>query len=491
MAFGFVPRYSQKETFENSFSEILLLAVESVRALDWNVGHVSKSRIIAYTSFSMGSWSEQITIAIADQTLSIKSECSGNQMFDWGKNRKNVEAFFTKFYEFRASLSPEELSIRQLVLEISSDESGNTFDQQFQTSQGKITSFFSIFIPAEGYFVTPVIVNLNILLFVLMALTGVNMLLPDNESLITWGANFRSITLDGQWWRLLTSCFLHIGIIHLLMNMYALVYIGLLLELRLGSIRFLAAYLLTGIAGSIASLYWNDLTISAGASGAIFGMYGVFLAMLTTNLIDKASRQAFLTSILVFVGYNLLNGLRGGIDNAAHIGGLVSGLLIGYAFYPGLKKPAESSLKYGTIGAFTAVIIFSGFWVFTHVSNDVGIYEKKMQEFIVLEERALSIYRMDDSVSDNALMDEINKQGIPAWNQCLKLIGETDALDIPDPLRTRNYKLKIYCNLRINAYQLIAKGIEENTEQYLSQIEDYNRQIEVVIDQMVKENQPE
>lgn len=485
MAFGFIPRYAKKETVENSSSEILLLAVETVRALNWNIGHIGRSRIIAYTSFSMGSWSEKISISIADHNLTIKSECSGNQIFDWGKNKKNVEEFFVRFYEFRASLSTEELDIRQRALEVT-DESG-TSEDPFETSQGKITSFFSIFIPIEGYFVTPFILNLNILVFVLMALTGVNVMMPDIESMLAWGANYRSMTLDGQWWRLLTSCFLHYGIIHLLFNMYALVYIGMLLEQRMGSFRFLAAYLLTGLASSIASLYWNDLTVSAGASGAIFGMYGVFLAMLTTNLIDKAARQAFLTSIIVFVVYNLLGGLRDNkVDNAGHIGGLVSGLLMGYAFYPSLKKPAESSLKYGVIGVMTMAVIAAGFWAFSQVTNDVGNYEKKMREFIALEERALSIYEIEN-VTDSVLMNEIKTVGLPAWGRCLRLVIEADQLNIPEPLHHRNYQLRTYCNLRIKVYELIVKSIQENDESYLSEIEDYNRQIEVVIAQLTRD----
>jgi len=159
-----------------------------------------------------------------------------------------------------------------------------------------------------------------------MIISGVHFFMPENQSLLDWGANFKPLTLAGQWWRLFTAIFLHIGIFHLLFNMYALFYIGLLLEPYLGKARFLAAYLISGIAASITSLWWNDLIISAGASGAIFGMYGVFLSLLSTNLLDKSVKKALLTSIAIFVVYNLLNGLKqgSGIDNAAHIGGLVS-----------------------------------------------------------------------------------------------------------------------------------------------------------------------
>src|SRR5690606_15299403 len=97
---------------------------------------------------------------------------------------------------------------------------------------------------------------------------------------------------------------------------------------------------------------------------AIFGMYGVFLAMLTSDLIEKTARKALLTSIAVFVGYSLLYGLKGGIDNAAHIGGLLCGLLIGYAFIPSLKKPEENKLKFGTIGLTAVLILASSFMVY-------------------------------------------------------------------------------------------------------------------------------
>ncbi len=174
-----------------------------------------------------------------------------------------------------------------------------------------------------------------------MVMSGVDIMFPDSASLIKWGANFTFLTLKGEWWRLISSCFLHIGIAHLFFNMYALMYIGLLLEPHLGKTRFITAYLITGIAASMTSLWWHDRALSAGASGAIFGMYGVFLAMLTTNIIKNSSRKALLTSIAFFVGYNLIGGMEYGIDNAAHIGGLISGIIIGYAYVTGLKNRVQ------------------------------------------------------------------------------------------------------------------------------------------------------
>lgn len=357
-------------------------------------------------------------------------------------------------------------------------------NQPPQTYRDKIKKAFSIFIPTEGYFFTPLIVNVNILIFVLMAISGVDIILPDNVSLINWGANFRPTTLDGQWWRLLTSCFIHIGVVHILMNLYGLIYIGLLLEPQLGKVSFISAYILSGLGGSAASLYWHELTISAGASGAIFGMYGVFLAMLTTNLIEKSARGTLLTSILFFVGYNLLNGLKGGIDNAAHIGGLVTGIIIGYSFYPSLSKPQELNLKYLTVSLLIVLVLSTSFIVYNQTPNDIGEYEKKMKIFISLESKALEVYHKDGNVSNDELLREIKDRGIYYWKESIKVINEADKLNLPEDLHTKNKKLIDYCELRIKCYQLLYKAIEEDTDKYQNDIQDYNTKIESMIKEL-------
>jgi rhomboid protease GluP len=100
----------------------------------------------------------------------------------------------------------------------------------------------------------------------------------------------------------------------------------------------MTAFLATGVASSLTSLWWHDVTISAGASGAIFGLYGVFLALLRTNLLEKSMRGGLFISIFLFVAVNLIGGMKYQVDNAAHIGGLISGIIMGYADVPGLNK---------------------------------------------------------------------------------------------------------------------------------------------------------
>lgn len=199
----------------------------------------------------------------------------------------------------------------------------------------------TLMVPRSGFFITPIIMYLNIGVFLLMVFAGLGLISFEAVDLLRWGGNFRPYTIVGEWWRLLTSMFVHGGILHLLMNMVGLVFVSVFLEPLLGRARFALLYLLTGLAGSLASVLWYPAIVSIGASGAIFGLYGVFLALLLARVFPPELSKAFLVSTLVFVGYNLLMGLSGGIDNAAHIGGLVSGLLAGFCVYPFLRQREE------------------------------------------------------------------------------------------------------------------------------------------------------
>jgi rhomboid protease GluP len=486
MAIGFSPKYIENIPLNNQSPEqLLVLAIEAAKQLGWDLGQKNETGFTAFTKFSMSSWSEEITLKVNNEALNIKSECTGNQIADWGKNKRNVALFIAKVEELKSTISIAELILKteEFKQRLISEEK-DTSTHTPSSNKTKITNFFSIFKPTEGYFITPILINLNILIFIIMALTGVNIIAPDTESLLKWGANFRPSTLEGEGWRLITNCFLHIGIFHLLMNMYALLYIGLLLEPYLGKSKFIFAYLLTGIAASVASLWWHDLTISAGASGAIFGLYGVFIALLTTNFIDGAARKSLLTSIGIFVGYNLINGMKGGIDNAAHIGGLISGLVIGYAFIPSLKRPEALNLKISTIALLTAFILATSYWVYTSLPNDIPTYETKIKEFTTNESLALEIYQLPENTPKEKLLYGIKDRGIYYWKENIALLDEIEKLNLPDQIHNRNQKLKRYCELRIKSYELIYKAIDEDTSIYKDQIEDYNKQIQSIITEL-------
>lgn len=482
MAVGFTPKHEEDFPLGDLTREqFLVLAVEAANQLKWEIYHLSEAGLIAGAKLSWASWGAEVSIKTNDTTAHLVSKSTGSEIADWGKNKKNLQQFLATIQELETTITKEELAQKYELLKthfVTPDQDVLVLPPP--TTGQKAKSFAAFFIPVNGFFVTPILIGINILVFILMVVNGVSIMSPDSESLLAWGANFRPMTLDGQWWRLITNCFVHIGILHLLLNMYALMYIGSLLEPYLGTLKYLLAYVLTGIVASMASLWWHDLTVSAGASGAIFGMYGVFLAMLTTNLIEKNQRKDLFTSIAVFVGFNLLYGTRGGIDNAAHIGGLLSGMLIGYAYIPGLKKPETKKLQYVTMAALTVLVLVTSFIVYRQLPNDILKFDNKIKEVAALEQKALDIYTTLDQSPKEQQLAAIKDKGIPAWKEGIALLEETGKLDIPKAIQERNTKLKKYFESWLSSYELLYKKIAEDTSQYDEELASINKQIEAI-----------
>lgn len=321
---------------------LIILAKQSCEVLGWRLHFISETGIIAFTQFGVTSRNAELQLIIENETVTLSSRLIERETSDQGLNKRLVKQWIQQIQHQREHLTEDileqathiETRVFQTVEELRR--------QPVPTLKKQGFNILRFLIPGRGFVATPVCIDLNLLLFVMMILNGLHPIAPSGEDLLQWGANLRALVLQGDWWRLLSACFIHIGITHLAMNMYALLYIGLQLEPIIGAKRFITAYLMTGIMASVVSIVWHDRTISAGASGAIFGMYGVFLALLLSNLIERYTRKSLLASILIFVIYNLVSGLQAGIDNAAHIGGLLSGMLIGFLFVPGVKQQLRS-----------------------------------------------------------------------------------------------------------------------------------------------------
>lgn len=173
--------------------------------------------------------------------------------------------------------------------------------------------------------VTQAIFGLNVAVFVAM-------LLPGGQEIVALGANYGPATIGGEWWRLLTCVFIHGGLLHIAFNMWCLWDLGRLAESVYGHWTFAVVYLITGLAASLASLFWNPVVLSVGASGAIFGIAGALVASfyLGEFSVPRSAVMGTLRSVVMFVGYNLFFGaIIAHTDNAAHIGGLLMGLLLG------------------------------------------------------------------------------------------------------------------------------------------------------------------
>lgn len=349
-------------------------------------------------------------------------------------------------------------------------------------------SFLRIITPTKEYLFTPLIMFANIIVFILMVASGANFFEPTTEVVLSWGGSFSVNTLGGEPWRLLTACFLHYGILHLLLNLYALLYVGVFLEPLIGKWRFLILYLIAGIGGNVASLYFNTFAVGAGASGAVFGLYGAFLALLTTKLIEKEERKAFLTSMLLFVGYNLFYGFtKSNIDNSAHIGGLITGGLLCYLFcidFALAKRNARPSFTASIIGGVAlAALLFIGF---TSAPKNVLNFETHRTEFIEIEQKALGVLENWEILSPEAIQLQI-EEGINGWEQCADLMSLENYEHLPEKLEESRTLMFEYSLLRKKQYEAIKKWLVTDSEADKSEVNRLAEEINKLLG--VEENQ--
>jgi membrane associated rhomboid family serine protease len=229
--------------------------------------------------------------------------------------------------------------------------------------------------------VTVAIVGINVLVFAAMMLNGVSPMGPNEAQLLRWGADFGPLSLGGQLWRVFTSNYVHIGLFHIVLNMWCLWNLGRLAERILGAWTYLLTYTACGIAGSLVSLWIHPAAIGAGASGAIFGLAGALITALYLGKLPYPGQmlRGLMKSLLSFAGYNLFFGaVVPGIDNSAHIGGLLAGLAIGALLAPQLAQPPEPRRAHERL-IFTAVALFLiGFGVF--VKHQSGWVVEKYRE---------------------------------------------------------------------------------------------------------------
>jgi rhomboid protease GluP len=204
-------------------------------------------------------------------------------------------------------------------------------------------------IPGRDAYGLPILLGLNILVFVVMLLTSTGEASFDASQLLAWGANYRPSLHGLGLFRLISSQFIHGSILHLLNNMYALIFAGIALAPITRNAGLIACYLLAGLGASVASAVVHPATVSVGASGSIFGLFGILLTLLALRDERVAQMRSFiLVNVLIFVGLNLLLGsISMGIDNAAHLGGLATGILLGLGILlirpPRSKKVARRS----------------------------------------------------------------------------------------------------------------------------------------------------
>ncbi|HKE34380.1 MAG TPA: rhomboid family intramembrane serine protease [Candidatus Acidoferrum sp.] len=223
--------------------------------------------------------------------------------------------------------------------------------------------------------VTIGLIAANTLVLAIMVLRGASLFLPTPQQAIAFGADFGPLTLNGQWWRLVTSMFVHFGIIHIGLNMWCLWNLGRAAEILMGRFSYLLAYFASGIFGSIAGVYWQPMAAGAGASGAIFGMAGALFTFVYRKKTPAHLQinKKMLSSLGTFIFYNLVIGASiPGISNAAHVGGLVMGAVVGALLPAASASESARRTRLSLVVAFCAASLFASAVAAKHLRSSVA-----------------------------------------------------------------------------------------------------------------------
>jgi rhomboid protease GluP len=301
---------------------------------------------------------------------------------------------------------------------------------------------------------------------------------PSTMGLINWGANYGPKTASGEWWRLLTCTFMHIGFVHVAMNMAVLWDIGRIVEKMTGNFGFFAGYLISGLGGSIASLVWNPAVLSAGASGAVFGVFGMLLGFLVRDRgsVPPDVLKHLQKSAVVFIGYNVLFGLsKSGIDNAAHVGGLITGFGCGLALaYPLTVEGVKLRARRAAAVLVGGLLLVGGATFAIPKQADFDKIEHKL-----VTRWAEAAHKFDaKEMKADELANIIEKELLPPWKE------QRDRFE----KHAASYKPQFldYMKLRQEHWELLVKALHDNSTDEFDQATKKAEQLEKVLEDINK-----
>lgn len=340
-------------------------------------------------------------------------------------------------------------------------------------------------------FGTGALIAANVAVFGVMVASGVHPLSPTSQSLLTWGADYAPKVSEGQWWRLLTAMFLHVGVVHIAMNMWGLWNVGSFVERALGTTIFLVIYMLSGWAGSVVSVLMKPMSVSAGASGAIFGIFGAMLALVLRPRrgVPMEALRPIRNSTLSLLAINLWLGITTPvIDLAAHGGGFVAGFLLGAALGHELTPEARRSALRRTVLIGTATFLALAGATFALKNRPVPDIRATLMQFQAVEARVVAAYNsasekaVKGEISDPQFADILEHDVLPPW-RTLRL-EPTAMRYVPRELKETVRDLQEYREVREQGWELMARGLRGRDGRLIEQGSERLKRADGMVEEM-------
>jgi membrane associated rhomboid family serine protease len=322
----------------------------------------------------------------------------------------------------------------------------------------------AIFARTPWPIVTPALVLLNVAVFARM-LFG-DGAIGDPETLVAWGGNYGPRTTNGEWWRLLTSAFVHAGLFHLLADIAALTLLGLMLERLVGYFAFTTVYVACGVFASLASLSSDPMAVSVGAAGSILGLCGLLIASTAWGFIHRSSLTIPLLAakkigpgLAVFIVYSAATGRL----DASALNGLVMGLVCGLVLARGYAARKPPALRTAAALASTLVITVAAAFPlrgFTDVKPELESLVAFETRSATLYEKAVEQFRLG-GMSAEALAQVINRTILPDLQAANARINALDR--VPSEHRSMIAAAAEYLRLRGESWRLRVEGLHTHS----------------------------
>lgn len=377
---------------------------------------------------------------------------------------------------------------------VMSDQS--TTDSSYRTGDAVASEFRKTYLSlAATPIITYLVIAANVAVFAAMVSRGVDIVNPGAMTLLSWGGNFGPMTMNGQWWRLVSCMFLHFGIVHIGLNMWVLWGLAPLVERFAGRTGFLIAYMASGIAGSITSLAWHPTGISAGASGAVFGTAGVLLGfvILRRDTIPGEVRTRMLKSMFNFLVLNTIIGMTAArVDMAAHLGGFAGGMICGLILSQPLLVPELFQRRWikNMMCLITAIVLLpTAFFLLPEPPVDILA---ELQRLAIVENEVYdTFYDAQDSaaagkIDNKQFADRVELKVLRPWDDYIRDIDHLMTLENAN--QETMQRLALYLQRRKECWQTLVEGLRENNAEKLQRARQLSEESDVLLGERIKAN---
>jgi rhomboid protease GluP len=429
---------------------IFLLLREAGILLDWQLTYFGEKGILFQLPFGPDNFQGEVEIT-ADLEGLVRIRSRSLSYLPFIKRKPNLNYLLSNYHQLKEN-RPAEVLAQDLFQSKPLWE----WDQGFKSFEER---------PIHFILATPVLILLNVLVFGWMFFENGRLHLPTLPEYLEMGANFRPLTLDGGYMRLVYSAFIHGNLRHLLSNLYLLAALGMVLESILGNRRFAIYVLLITIAAATGSLYWNEALICFGASGIAFGLMGMLLVFLFGGEFKLEAKTVVLANCTFFIVYNFFYGtLQTGVDNAAHLTGFLSGCFIGFLSLPGLKEPENFGLHWRITGWITVLVGSMTVMVYFLLPNDFATWKSRMAHCQSNVRFAKSHTADWEKIPAREAIVRVREDQIRRYDQNIRTCDTLRKLHVTPGLSRRSEILIQYFVMKSNYYRQLTKKLRGESD---------------------------